>query len=196
MYRNCPGRYLADRQGFIFIAALLWAFKIEPAPGEARLDPSKASFIDSLAASVRICTLDSNKLTPRLGLTVHHRLSVVRLFRDQPSWKSTARACDFQKRKRNLTLHASASALDILIRSSICIIFGAYIKWVYSMEDYCDSTLQTGAGHLAMCTNPRCISWNGARVIFQIISLWSIERRMGKGHRKLLGVCADQTIPS
>jgi hypothetical protein len=50
MYRYCPGKYFADRHGFVFIAALLWASKIEPASGEAWLDPSKASFIDSLAA--------------------------------------------------------------------------------------------------------------------------------------------------
>jgi len=46
----CPGRFLNDRKGFSLVATILWAFKIEQAPGTARLDPANPAFVDALVS--------------------------------------------------------------------------------------------------------------------------------------------------
>jgi len=46
--RVCPGKYLADRQGFQILASILWAFRIDPIEGETRLQLQDVKFVDAL----------------------------------------------------------------------------------------------------------------------------------------------------
>jgi hypothetical protein len=52
MGRVCPGKYLADRQGFQILASILWAFRIDPIEGETRLQLQDVKFVDSLVTYV------------------------------------------------------------------------------------------------------------------------------------------------
>ena len=46
--RVCPGKVLADHINFYVLLNVLWAFRIEVAPGELRPKPDDLKFVDSM----------------------------------------------------------------------------------------------------------------------------------------------------
>lgn len=57
-FRVCPGQYLADRAGFVFVAAVLKTFDIVPISGE--VIPKEFNYLDAVVRCVELALLRSN----------------------------------------------------------------------------------------------------------------------------------------
>lgn len=66
-YRICPGRYLADRVGLLFIASILSTYEVSPIDGEKLPDPMP--FTDNLTRQVNF----SRVYKPSADVNLHRR---------------------------------------------------------------------------------------------------------------------------